>query len=237
MAKITTKPHPKQKKITVAILEDNATLVKGMKAELDKPDITVRFVRDKTDQFLEQLESQQPAIAIVDLRIWKDFDAGFSAIAKGRELSPTTQFIIYTVYDRLEQFHKGINLGIKAFVSKNIYEKPLDEVVRLVHAGGTYYGELLPEYLDKMKEGTTPLDVEKEKKASSKEELSKRENENLEYLDTGMTNQAIAEKLVVSVNTVKAHTKNIREKLRVKTTNEAIRVYRLRKMSNQALKE
>lgn len=238
MARNTKKKiQPKKNKITVAILEDNATLVKGMKAELDKPDITICVVRDNIDQFLDELKSCQPAIAIVDLRIWKDLDAGFVAISKGRELSPSTQFVVYTAYDLIEKFHKGINLGVKAFVSKNIYEKPLDEVVRIVYNGGTYYGDLLSEYLNKLNESSSQLEFDKEKNISAKSGLSKKEIEILDYLDKGMTDQEIAEKTVVSVNTVKAHTKSIRGKLGVKTTTEAIRVFRLRKKSNDAAKE
>jgi DNA-binding NarL/FixJ family response regulator len=230
------KVQTRQNKISVAILEDNATLVKGMKAELEKPDITICAVTDKTDQFLDDLKSFQPAVAIVDLRIWKEMDAGFVSIMRGRELSPSTRFIVYTVYDQIENFHKGINLGVKAFVTKNIYEKPLDEVVRIVHNGGTYYGDLLSEYLNKIKESPIQLQFEREVKASAREGLSKRELEILECLDKDMTNQEIAARFVISVNTVKAHTKNIREKLKVKTTTEAIRIYRLRK-SNDPAKE
>jgi two-component system response regulator NreC len=219
----------KENRITVAILEDNATLVKGMKAELDKPDIFVAVASDNIDQFLEELKSCQPKVAIVDLRIWKELDAGFVAITKARAVSPDTQFVIYTFYDVIEKFHKGINLGIKAFVSKNIYEKPLDEVVRIVFNGGTYYGDMLPKYLDKVKESTARLTFANDDEASNGSELSKKELEVLDLLDNGLTNSDIAAKLFVTVNTVKAHTKNIRAKLGVKSTTEAIRIHRLRK--------
>jgi|SRR5215208_2332504 len=220
---------PPANQITVAILEDNATLVKGMQAELDKPDILVCFVSDNVDKFLEQLSLERPKIAIVDLRIWKELDAGFVAITKAKALSPDTQFIIYTFYDLIEKFHKGINLGVRAFVSKNIYEKPLDEVVRIVFSGGTYYGDLLETYLDKIKEKSVRLEFDEEEKDTAPAALSRKEMEVLELLDQGLTISEIASKLVVTVNTVKAHTKNIRGKLGVKSTNEAIRVYRLRK--------
>ena len=219
----------KENRITVAILEDNATLVKGMKAELDKPDIFVSVASDNVDQFLEELKSCQPKVAIVDLRIWKDLDAGFVAITKARALSPDTQFVIYTFYDVIEKFHKGINLGIKAFVSKNIYEKPLDEVVRIVFNGGTYYGDLLPKYLDNVKESAAQLTFDHDDKDPIGSGLSKKELEVLDLLDNGLTSSDIAAKLFVTVNTVKAHTKNIRAKLGVKSTNEAIRIHRLRK--------
>jgi NarL family two-component system response regulator LiaR len=217
-------------RITVAILEDNATLVKGMKAELDKPDIVVCVTCDNVDHFLEQLKSCQPGIAIVDLRIWKDLDAGFTAIAKAKALSTDTQFIIYTFYDVIEKFHKGINLGVRAFVSKNIYEKPLDEVVRIVSSGGTYYGDLLPKYLDKVRESSIQFEAEGESSSASGK-LSKKEMEVIALLDQGKTVEQIAAERFISVNTVKAHTKNIRGKLGAKTTAEAVRIYRLRKNS------
>jgi DNA-binding NarL/FixJ family response regulator len=227
MTQDNRKIQPDKKKITVAVLEDNATLVKGMKAELEKPDITVCVASDNVDEFLIQLEKCQPCIAIVDLRIWKDLDAGFVAITKAKSLSPDTQFIIYTFYDVIEKFHKGINLGIKAFVSKNIYEKPLDEVVRIVFNGGTYYGEMLPKYLDMVRETSLSLKFDQHEIPTSSTVLSKKEIEVLELLDKGMTNTEIAERLFVSENTVKAHTKNIRGKLGVNSTTEAIRIYRL----------
>jgi DNA-binding NarL/FixJ family response regulator len=228
MAKPTNRSS-KAKLITVAILEDNATLVKGMMAELDTGDIKTCVIGEEVNQFLEGLQLCQPDIAIVDLRIWNDLDAGFVAIGKAREISPRTQFIVYTAYDLMDKFHRGINLGVKAFVSKNIYEKPLDEVVRIVYNGGTYYGDLLPAYLEKVKEQSIQVKPDEHKAANEKTGMSKKELEVLELLDRGLSDKEIAEKLVISINTVKAHTKSIRGKFGVKTTNEAIRIYRLRK--------
>jgi two-component system, NarL family, response regulator DevR len=229
MPKVASKRRTKPNRITVAILEDNATLVKGMKAELDQPDISICAVSDNVDQFLHELKSCQPMIAIVDLRIWKDFDAGFTTISAAKDFSPGTQYIVHTAYDVVENFHKGINLGIRAFVSKNIYEKPLDEVVRLVFNGGTYYGDLLSEYLDKLKESSIQLAFDGKDDSSNQSILSKKELEVLDLLDKELSVEAIAAELYVTKNTIKAHTKNIRGKLGTKTTPEAVRLYRLRK--------
>ena len=161
----------KTEKITVAILEDNATLVKGIVAELEQPDISICAISDSVDQFLEEIKSNQPNIAIVDLRLWGSFNAGLTSIVKAKELSPDTSFMIHTAYDDIEKFHQGINLGVKAFVSKNIYEKPLDEIVRIVFRGGTYYGDFLPKYLDKVKEGSPYLKLDEENHISDKDVL------------------------------------------------------------------
>jgi two-component system, NarL family, response regulator LiaR len=52
--------------------------------------------------------------------------------------------------------------------------------------------------------------------------LSQREKEVLEYLANGFTNQEIAEKLFVSLNTVKTHINNIYQKLDVNKRTKAI---------------
>jgi DNA-binding NarL/FixJ family response regulator len=218
-------------RITVVILEDNSTLVIGMRAELDKPDIFVAAVSSEVDQFLEDISSLRPAVAIVDLRIWKDFNAGFEAIRAAKGLSPETRYIVYTAYDEMEKFHTGINLGIRAFVSKNIRDKPLDEVVRIVFNDGTYYGDLLPRYLEIVSKGPRPVefDVDDRDEEAGGSELSPREFDVISLLDAGSTTAEIAGKLCVTENTVKAHTKHIRAKYGVKTTAEAVRAYRLRK--------
>jgi DNA-binding NarL/FixJ family response regulator len=214
--------------ITVAILEDNETLIKGVRLELDKPDIRICAVCEEVEGFLSQVKSCQPMIAIIDLRIVRDREAGFLAIEKAKEISPNTKYIIYTAYDEPEQFHKAINLGIKAFVTKNIYEISLDKVVHIVSDGGTYYGEMLSQYLDKVKENPLTSNYMKDEVHLQNGDLSDRELEILQLLDKNMTNGEIANQLSISINTIKAHTKNIREKFGVKTTPEAIRFARLR---------
>ncbi|UTA67206.1 response regulator transcription factor [Emticicia sp. 21SJ11W-3] len=52
--------------------------------------------------------------------------------------------------------------------------------------------------------------------------LSKRELEVLELMASGLSNQEIAGKLFVSLNTVKTHTSNVFEKLDVKRRTQAI---------------
>lgn len=59
-------------------------------------------------------------------------------------------------------------------------------------------------------------------KAMNELGLSKREIEVLQLLAEGLSNQEIAEKLFVSLNTIKTHTSNLFEKLDVKRRTQAI---------------
>ncbi|MCE9647144.1 MAG: response regulator transcription factor [Chloroflexi bacterium] len=221
------KSRPSQPKITVAILEDNQPLTVGLRLELDKPDIQICSTSDEPEKFLLDIKKYHPSIAIIDLRIWSDREAGFNTIEKIREISPDTNCIIYTFIDDLQNFHRGINLGIKAFVSKNIKEAPMEQVLRIVAGGGTYYGELLKQYLEKMKETPSPAANPDTLPAPTAAHLSDRELEILRLFGEGKTEDEIAETLTLSIHTVKSHTNNIRGKVGVKTTLEAVRYARL----------
>ena len=216
-------------RITVALLEDSYGMLLGLQAELRKPDITVTVVSDNVDRFLDGIKTAQPDIAIVDLRIGSDFKAGYEAIRKARELSPGTKYIIETAYDDLESFDEGIKLGAKAFVGKGTDEKPLDEVVRAVYQGFTYYGDYVEKYRKKVQESSAQLEWTDGEEKAVGGDLTKRQAEVLDLLDQGKDKHEIAKMLYVAPNTVKAHIEAIHKKFGVRTTPEAIRLYRLRR--------
>lgn len=238
MPKKSKKGQFTEDKITVVILEDHPVMASATKSELDKPEIIICAISNNVEDFLKELNTYKPTIAIIDLRIIyqekDDYDAGFSAISSGKELSPSTKFIIYTVYDDLKGFEKGMNLGVKAFINKNIYEKPLDEIVKIVYEGGTYFGVLLDQYLGRLNEKAIKPDYEIRDR-STINILTRRELEVLKYLNESLSIKEIAAKMNVEQNTIKAHTQSIRKKFNVKTTKEAVRAYVISKASNSEL--
>lgn len=219
--------------ITVAILEDNELMLKGICIELDRPDIQICSASEELEPFLEDVRQHQPQVAVVDLRIrTTGTEVGFEAIQNIRELSPGTHCVIYTAFEGLENFHRGMQLGIKAFVSKNTRELSLEKIIRIVANGGTYYGNFLDQYFEKVKEPTLPGEI-KEVSLPSSSSLSSREKEIL-CLSAGDKNEEeIAKKLFIARNTVKAHLKSIRSKLKVNSTVEAVRVARLRGLCDE----
>lgn len=56
-------------------------------------------------------------------------------------------------------------------------------------------------------------------------ELTKRELEVLKLLSTGLSNKEIAEILLVTVNTIKAHIRNAFQKLNAKNRTQAAIIY------------
>jgi DNA-binding NarL/FixJ family response regulator len=216
--------------IKVAVLENNPNMLFALGMKLDKPDLNLCFASDTLEDFVNKVREFQPDVAIIDLRIWEDFDAGFVAIEEIRKITSSTACIVYTHYDSLYNFDQAVRLGAKAFVSKHIREKvPLDEVVRMVAKGGTYWDKDLWE---KYIRTVARLNGKQDEKSSSetyvtRPRLSKRELDVLQLLDRGLTFDEVAAELVITRNTVDAHTKNIREKLNVNSTRQAVVTARL----------
>lgn len=71
---------------------------------------------------------------------------------------------------------------------------------------------------------------------SKTDSLTARENEILELLEQGLTNQQIATRLSVTLHTVKNHVHSLLTKLGVGSRAEAVTVYRVAKYSNPAVR-
>lgn len=232
MAINSPKKAGRKNKITIVVLEDVPIIVSAMRLELDKPDIEIIAVTDNIDIFLDEVNKNKPNIAFIDLRIGYDYNSGFLAIEKAKELSSETKFIIFTAYDQLTEFDKALNLGVKAFITKNIHQRPLDEIVRIVQTGGQFFGDLLDQYVGKINDKSSIADtVENQKTLSAM--FSKRELEVLELLNEGLSLKQIALKISIAPNTLKSYTQSIRKKFGVQTTKEAIRAYIIRKSREQ----
>lgn len=74
-----------------------------------------------------------------------------------------------------------------------------------------------PVYIEKR-----PVDAEAVARELARMDLSRRELEVLEWMAQGLSNQEIAEKLFVSLNTIKTHTSRLFEKMDVKRRTQAI---------------
>jgi LuxR family maltose regulon positive regulatory protein len=84
-----------------------------------------------------------------------------------------------------------------------------------------YAGRILARFPERELESTASLQAQ-ELKAQLLEPLSKREHEVLELIAEGLSNREIAQKLVLSVNTIKVYTYNIYSKLNVHSRTQAV---------------
>ena len=139
---------------------------------------------------------------------------GLEATSKVKEISPNTKVIILTSHDREEEVVASLGSGASAYCLKDIDPNTLSNVIKNVAKGACWIDSNVahlalklfpkPENTEILNSGHS-MDV--------KAKLTERESEVLKLLVQGKSNTEIAQELIVSVHTAKAHVCSILQKL------------------------
>jgi NarL family two-component system response regulator LiaR len=158
----------------------------------------------------------KPDILVMDIMMPK-FD-GLEASRQIKKINPNTAILILTAYDDDNYVLGLLEAGATGYLMKSAKGQDLVEAVRAIRAGESV---LHPKIIEKLikQAMVKPVETAEHK---LKEVLSDRETEMLKLLATGMSNKEIAEKLCLSLRTVKAHMSNIFTKMNVASRSEAL---------------
>ena len=157
---------------------------------------------------LAKIESMEPAVAIVDLRMPE-----LSGIEVAREvarLGSTTAVILFTGDADRARLVDAVDAGARGFVLK---EAPLTDLLRAIEtvlAGGTYVDPVLA--------GTLASARATDKLV----ELTPREREVLRLLADGKTYEQIGKELFIASETVRTHVQKAMRRLDANTRTQAV---------------
>ncbi|UCF62196.1 MAG: response regulator transcription factor [Anaerolineaceae bacterium] len=159
---------------------------------------------------LSLCHSKKPDVILMDL-IMPEMD-GIAATQAILEDYPDIKIIAMTSFDEEELVHGVLAAGAISYLLKNVSSDELAKAIRDAFSGRSM---LSPEAARVLIRATRP----------SKQplfDLTEREMEVLNLVVQGQSNQQIAEALVISIATVKAHISSILSKLQVSSRAEAI---------------
>jgi DNA-binding NarL/FixJ family response regulator len=185
----------------------------------DEPDINVIASVTSMEEALQVIQEKEVDIALVSTRLP---DQGALKLTRAIvELAPSTKVLALGLTDEKERVLRYVEAGATGYVLKDDSLEDLIETVRDARDGKV---SLSPEIAAAMIERLSDLahmfsDIENN--VSDTTGLTSREIEVLELIGRGLTNQQIAEHLVIEVGTVKNHVHSILEKLNVSSRKEA----------------
>lgn len=169
---------------------------------------------DCAEDCLEKMEQKPADIILMDIELPRM--NGIEATKIIKEKYPKTKVIIYTSYKNEQRILASLACGACGFVLKNNNNVNLKEIIKMV-AQGQFWMDL---EIAKMAFSLMPIpnvnDLENlYENKNLKSTLTARELEVLKLLIDGKTNSQIAQEIIVSINTAKAHVGSILTKMRV----------------------
>jgi DNA-binding NarL/FixJ family response regulator len=198
----------------VLIVDDHDVLASSLAMVLDaESDITSIGVATTLEQARSMIGSTHPDVLLLDHRM-PDGD-GVNAIPSLRELRPSIGIVVLTASSADHVLLAAIEAGASGFLSKT---RSLDEVTAAVRAAAAGESVISPEMLARL------LPRFSRSSPHAVDELTEREREVLALVAEGLSNAAIAERLVVSVHTVRNHIASLSGKLGAHSKLEALSI-------------
>ncbi len=203
--------------IKVLIADDHALLRESMRNLIDgQEDMEVVGEASNGEEAVLLSRDLKPDIAVMDIVMPKL--SGIEASKGIKKVSPGTAILILTAYDDVQYVLGLLEAGAAGYLLKSARGHDVVAAIRAVRAGESV---LHPSIITKLLKRETGPPTESDR-SRSKENLSDREFEVLKLAATGMSNKEIAERLSVTVRTVKAHLSNVFAKMSVASRTEAI---------------
>lgn len=199
--------------IRVMLVDDHDMVRKGLGVFL-KVKADLELVGEARDgkEAIGLVESVQPDVILMDL-VMPEMD-GAKATRIINQRWPDIKVIALTSFGEQKLIKDALDAGAMGYLLKNISIDELATAIRAVNSGQSI---LSPEAMQLLVQAQSPS-----VKPDPDYELTPREFEVLSLLVDGLNNREIAEHLVVSRSTVKAHVSNILDKLSVSNRAEAV---------------
>jgi DNA-binding NarL/FixJ family response regulator len=206
--------------IRVLIADDQGMVRTGFTVFLDaQADIEV--VGDAADgaEAVERSALLRPDVVLMDVRM-----PGMDGLRATRRIMETMgadapKILILTTFDLDDYVYEALRAGASGFLLKDASAQQLAEAVRVVAAGDAL---LAPSVTRRLIAEFSRLGAPRAPRRERLADLTERETEVLTLIARGLSNQEIADRIVVSEQTVKTHVGRILAKLGLRDRAQAI---------------
>src|SRR6478736_4851541 len=204
-------PNSQEPITDIAIVEDNAALGASLRKIVESAeDFRCLGVWTTAEDALKKIDAFRPQIVLMDINL--PGMSGIEATARLKQHLPDVKVVMVTVYRDHDKIFAALKAGACGYLLKRSNPAEVREAIHDVRTGGA---PMSPEIARRVVEAFHQP-VKAEPSLLDEVKLSKRETEILELLCEGLANKEIADRLDISVETVRVHLKHVYEKLHVR---------------------
>lgn len=200
-------------KIRIAIIEDDPVLLEGISKLLsfsDEVEILESF--PSAEAFISGVKELQPEVVVMDIGLPKL--SGIACVEMLKPQFPAMQFLMWTTFEDDEKIFDALKAGANGYLMKSSTSQQIIDAIKDIHKGGSPMSSSIARKVI--------ASFHSPKVNQAQYNLSKRESEVLDLLAKGYRYKEIAEKLFISMETVRTHIRNTYEKLQVQSRTDAL---------------
>lgn len=207
--------------IRIFIADDHHIVRRGIRDLLDtEPDFALVGEATNGQEAVAAIADLQPDVILMDL-VMPVLD-GIEATRQIKAQHKAAKILVLTSFATDDKVFPAIKAGALGYLIKDTGPEELVQAIRQVHRGEA---SLHPTIAQKLL--AEVAQQEKRPSPATTDPLTEREMDVLKLLARGLSNQEIAELLVIGVTTVYSHVSNILSKLHLATRTQAA-LYALR---------
>ncbi|MBI1800478.1 MAG: response regulator transcription factor [Chloroflexi bacterium] len=207
----------------ILLVDDHAVVRRGLEMVLRlETDFDVVGDAANGEEAVAQAKRLRPDLILMDLKMPR-LD-GASATREIKRILPDTRVLMLTGVDAANEIMDALEAGADGYVLKEVSPDELIHAIRVIGTGEAYLEPVVTrQLLSRMRAGAHKHELSTPKG----EQLTPREREVLQLMVTSATHKQMAERLSVSEETVRSHTKNVLAKLHQPNRTQAV-LYALR---------
>lgn len=209
-------PPASKSKITLLLVEDQGITRLGLKIVLNRcPDFELIGEAENGKDAVEQAQKLKPSVVMMDINM--PVLNGIEATQSIKAALPDIKVIILTMSDEDDAIFAALSAGADGYCLKDAQPEVLAAAIRSCDMGASWLDPAIAKRVLRASSGNKSSPTASATAAAKDNlfALTERELDVLQQLVEGLSNQEIAEKLCITLHTVKSHMRHIMEKLMV----------------------
>lgn len=202
-----------EKPIRVLIADDHLIVQEGLVLLLKNvPHIEIVTTASNGEEVLQKMSSYYVDVLLLDIQM--PVLDGFETATIITKKYPDTKIIILSMHNERIYIEKMYAAGVAGYLLKSTGKEEIVNAIKKVYLGGKYFSQEVMSAV-----------IKKENSATNNQSfhLTKREKEIITLIYFGFSNPSMAEKLFLSIDTIKTHRKNIMRKLELNNTADLVK--------------